>query len=402
MNRRNILMLLDNEFTGDMRVENEVTSLVNAGFNVTVLCLNHGDKENSESFYGATILRIPISLFKKNKMKGLTNTFFDFWKLFWWRKIKKIAKTQEIHFIHAHDLYMVPPALIAKRKLKSQPKVVADLHENYPEALKHYKYTQQFPGKYIISINQWEKKEPEWLNECDQVITVIDEAIERYKNLGVNESKLIVVPNYVNQAVFNSYEKFETQDREHKNHFGISYIGGFDYHRGIDTLITAVHKSIGNIRNIHLTLIGDGSNRNELEELVQKLDMESTVSFKGWVSPSQIPKYLNESDICVIPHLKTIHTDNTIPHKLFQYMMFEKPVIGSSCSPIERIINDSKCGLIYESGNSDDLAEKIKVLYENEELRKEFSKNGAAAIHEKYNWEIGVKSLITFYKSQFN
>lgn len=400
MSKSNILMLLDNEFTGDMRVENEVISLCNAGYNVLVLSLNYGDKKEKEDFHGAQIIRIPISLFKKNKMKGLTNTFFDFWKLFWWKKIKEIAKTWDIHFIHAHDLYMIPPALIAKRNLKTQPKVIADLHENYPEALKHYKYTQQFPGKYIISIKRWEKKEVEWLNECDQVITVIDEAIDRYKNLGVNESKLIVVPNYVNQAVFNSYEKFELKDREHKNHFGISYIGGFDYHRGIDTLILAVHKCISHIQNIHLTLIGDGGNRNELEELVQKLEVESYVSFKGWVSPSQIPKYLNESDICVIPHLKTIHTDNTIPHKLFQYMMFEKPVIGSNCLPIERIINDSKCGLIYESGNSNDLAEKIKVLYKNDELRKEFSKNGAIAITETYNWDKGVSPLIEFYKSE--
>lgn len=402
MNRCNILMLLDNEFTGDMRVENEVISLVNAGFNVTVLCLNHGDKENSESFYGATILRIPISLFKKNKMKGLTNTFFDFWKLFWWRKIKKIAKTQKIHFIHAHDLYMVPPALVAKRKLKSQPKIVADLHENYPEALKHYKYTQQFPGKYIISIKRWEKKEVEWLKECDQVITVIDEAIDRYKNLGVNESKLIVVPNYVNQAMFKSYETSENIDFELKNQFVLCYIGGFDYHRGIETIIIAVHKCLNQIKNIHLVLIGDGRNRNELEELVKELKIQKHVSFKGWQTPNKLPKHLKESDLCIIPHLKTVHTDNTIPHKLFQYMMFEKPVIGTNCSPIERIINDSKCGLIYESGNSCDLAEKIIVLYENEELRKEFSKNGAAAIHEKYNWEIGVKSLITFYKSQSN
>lgn len=393
-------MLLDNEFTGDMRVENEVISLSNAGHKVIVLCLNHGTKKDKEDFYGAKIIRISISLFKKNKMKGLTNTFLDFWKFFWWKKIKQIARHHDIHYIHAHDLYMIPSALIAKSKLKTHPLVIADLHENYPEALKHYKYTQQFPGKFIISIKQWEQKEPEWLNTCDKVITVIDEAIDRYKRLGVDESKLIVVPNYINQAVFNSYEKFEIQDRDNKNHFGICYIGGFDYHRGIETLILAVNKCFGHNNTIHLTLIGDGRNKNELEELVQQLNIQSIVSFEGWIEPNLIPKYLNKSDICIIPHLKTVHTDNTIPHKLFQYMMFEKPVIGSNCTPIERIINDAKCGLTYESGNSDDLAEKIIVLYNNEALRNEFSKNGSEAIIETYNWENGVAPLVNYYKSQ--
>ena len=152
-------MLLDNEFTGDMRVENEVISLSEAGFNITVLCLNHGEKKETESYHGAQIIRISISMFRKNKMKGLTNTPFEFWENFWWKKIKQLAKKQDIHFIHAHDLYMLRPALKARRKLKTKPKVVADLHENYPEALKNYKYTQSFPGKYIISIPKWEKSE---------------------------------------------------------------------------------------------------------------------------------------------------------------------------------------------------------------------------------------------------
>ena len=50
-------MILDNEFSGDLRVENEVTSLQNAGHQVFVLCLNYGRKKNYEEFNGAKIVR---------------------------------------------------------------------------------------------------------------------------------------------------------------------------------------------------------------------------------------------------------------------------------------------------------------------------------------------------------
>ncbi len=73
----NIGMILDNEFTGDMRVENEVISLSKAGYKVFVLCFNHGNKKAHEDFHGAHIIRIPLSKFRKNKMKGLVNTFID-------------------------------------------------------------------------------------------------------------------------------------------------------------------------------------------------------------------------------------------------------------------------------------------------------------------------------------
>jgi hypothetical protein len=49
----NIGMVLDNEFTGDLRVENEVQALRRGGFNVFVLCLNFGNKPSIEEYHGA-------------------------------------------------------------------------------------------------------------------------------------------------------------------------------------------------------------------------------------------------------------------------------------------------------------------------------------------------------------
>lgn len=397
MNDTNILMLLDNEFTGDMRVENEVISLCKAGFNVTVLCLNHGAHKTTEDFHGAKILRISISLFKKNKMKGLTNTAFDFWKLFWWNKIKKLAQKQEIHFIHAHDLYMIPPALIAKRKLKHRPKVIADLHENYPEALINYKYTQTFPGKYIISIPKWEVSEVEWLKDSDYVVTVIEEGKERYINLGIEADKIHVVQNYVNIDQFNLNEIDQKIVDEFSSYKTLTYIGGFDYHRGLEHVIQSIPLIIKSIPDFKLILVGTGANKDELIELSNKLQVNQYVSFEGWQPPSTLSSYLKASNIGLISHLKSKHTDNTIPHKLFQYMLLKRPIISSDCEPLERIIKKEGCGLIYKSNDENQLAQKVIELLSDDEVQNKMGSNGYEAVIKTYNWKAASKGLVNIY-----
>lgn len=398
MKEPKILMLLDNEFTGDMRVENEVFSLVKAGKDVTVLCLNHGTKESSENYCGAKIKRISISLFRKNKMKAFMNTPLGLWESFWWKHIKEESANQNFDFIHAHDLYMVPIALQAKKNLPNNPKIVADLHENFSEAVKHYKHFTTFPGNFIKLFQKWEAKEKTWLKSVDLTITVIEEAIKRYRDLGVPESKICVIPNYINVDHFSKLKTDKKIIDRFKDKFVISYVGGFDNHRGLQCLLKgfkiAYDKTDG---NIHLMLVGNGIIFDELNKLASSLGVTSSISFEGWQPPEKLASFIGASDVCTIPHKKTAHTDNTIPHKLFHYMYFNKPVISTNCIPLERIINETETGLIYESENEEDLAKKIVELYSNEDIRKKFGENGANAIETKYNWNESVKPLVQFY-----
>lgn len=390
-------MILDNEFTGDMRVENEIIALRNIGFEVYLLCLNHGGKKNIEDYRGAKVIRINIPIWLKKKMKGLTNTIIDLYTWYWSREIKKFVKKRKIDVIHVHDLYLVGAAINAKKKLKSDVKIVADLHENYPEALKHYKFTKTFPGKYLISIPKWEKTEIVWLNQVDYVITVIEEAVERYSKLGVPREKLTVVANYVNENEFTKYSLNDEILKKFKDRFVISYLGAFDSHRGLESLISAF-KILGDKNiNANLVLVGAGKNAKDLLRLAIDLGVDDKIYFEGWQRAENLPSYISISDICVIPHLKTEHTDNTIPHKLFHYMVMEKTVVASNCKPLERIINLTNCGMIYESGNANSLAEKIQNLISDPNLCISQGKNGKKAVEDEFNWNSTSKKLIDIY-----
>ena len=274
--------------------------------------------------------------------------------------------------------------------------LVGDLHENYVEGLKHYKFANTFPGKFLISIKKWEKSEIEWCNKYDYLITVIEEAVERYASLGITKEKMSVVANYVNLDTFKIDDFDNSIINKFKQNKTLTYVGGFDQHRGLESLISSVPKLVQNIKGFKLILVGSGRNYDDIVTLAKDLQIENYVSFEGWQPHNLLPSYIQASDICIIPHLKTEHTDNTIPHKLFQYMLLKKPVLASNCKPIERIINEAKCGLIYTSNNDDDLAQKAIELFNNSEINK-MGENGYKAVITKYNWHETSKNLIDLY-----
>ncbi|MFK8005348.1 MAG: glycosyltransferase family 4 protein [Saprospiraceae bacterium] len=391
-------MILDNEFTGDMRVENEVISLVEAGHQVFVLCFNYGKKEPFESFHGGQIIRILINSKYKDKMKGLTNTFFDPYTRYWGKQISSFVKEYNIEVLHVHDLVLLGGAFKGIKKLGYKIPVVSDLHENYPEALKYYKFSNTFPGNILISVPKWERTEIKWIDQADYIITVIEEAVTRYEKLGTDKSKITVVANYVNSDEFLNAETVDSILEKFKGQFVISYLGGFDSHRGLESVIRAVPLVRDQIPNFKLVLVGAGRNLEDLKQLAKSLDVEEQVVFEGWQLPSTLPTYISASSLCLIPHLKTGHTDNTIPHKLFQYMLLGKPVLSTNCNPLERIINETKSGLIFRSNDEKDLAEKIKYAYDNSDETKQMGVNGTKAVKEIYNWENTAKNLINLYK----
>lgn len=391
-------MILDNEFSGDMRVENEVISLVQAGHKVFVLCFTYGKKPVKEIFHGAEIIRIKINTKVKDKMKGLTNTFIDPYSRYWGKQIAPFVKENNIEVLHVHDLYLLGGAYQAAEKIDFDIPIVSDLHENYPEALKYYKFSNTFPGNLLISIPKWEKTEIKWVNKADHVITVIEEAVTRYDKLGIDKNKISVVANYVNSDEFLNAEQDEDLINRFKNEFVVSYIGGFDTHRGLESVIKSIPLIKDEIPNFKLVLVGKGRNENDLKDLSTKLGVNDLIDFEGWQLPRMLPSYIMASNVCLIPHLKTGHTDNTIPHKLFQYMLLGRPVISTNCDPLARIIKDTNAGLIFSSNNEKELADCMLSLYTNKEDAKRMGENGINAVKDKYNWENTAEALVRLYE----
>jgi len=395
MKKYRIGMILDQQFPPDPRVENEALSLIKLGYDVFLLSYSFSGFSSFEEYRGIKVVRISANKKYIKKMRGLVNVI-PVYEIFLTPKIRQFIKEYEIDCLHVHDLYLLGAVLRVKGRLKIP--IVSDLHENYIGGLKRYQFSTTFPGNLLISIPKWQRKEKEWLDNTDKIICVIEEAQERLLQLNLPISKISVIPNYINIKEFNDSKIDNSILLKFKDIFVISYLGNFDLHRGLDLLIKGFFICREQGLKAHLLLVGDGKNRVDLERLASNLGMNDFIHFEGYRPSRDLPSYLLASNIGVIPHEKTEHTDNTIPHKLFYYMYYKRPVLVSNCRPLERIVTNTHCGLVFKNKDDEDLAKKIMVLYNDETRRKLLGENGYNSVIKEYNWEVNENRLEKLYE----
>ncbi len=392
--RLRIGMLLDRTFPPDPRVGNEARSLAAAGHEVHLLCLAHdGSRPAREEWQGVRLHRVwmPRWFYRKFSAVSLEVPFYR-WALR--NALRRLVAREGLEVIHTHDLPMVAIGLSVARA-RALP-LVADLHENWPAALRTYGYARRLLGRLLISPQRWERHERAILPNADAIVTVIEEAAERIAGIGIPEERIEVVRNTVAVDEFRGFPIDASIAESLRGRFVVAYLGGFERHRGIETAVAAMARLRRILPDCLLLLVGGGSTEAALRGKVEALGLSGHVRFEGWQPFERFPSYILASSVCLIPHLKNAHTDTTIPHKLFHYMLLERPVVTTDCSPLKRIVEETGAGLVVRSGDEESLAAGIAALADSER-RRAMGAAGRSAVEERYCWERDAERLIGLY-----
>jgi len=390
-------MLLDRTFPPDPRVANQARSLVEEGAEVHLLCLRHGDGRQpaEEVWQGIHVHRIAIARWFYKKASAVSLEL-PAYRWFLSRHLRPFVASERIQVLHAHDLPMVAIGLAAARRMGIP--FVADLHENWPAALRTYGYSRRFPGRVLISPGRWERHERAVLPRVDRIVVVIDEAKERLVRAGIDAGRIVVIRNTVSVDDFRGFGVDRAIVDRFRGRFVLSYLGGFERHRGIETLVEAIPAIARAIPEAMLLLIGGGSTAGALRQRAADLGVADRVVFEGWQPFERFPSYIEASDVCVIPHVKNDHTDTTIPHKLFHYMLLGRPVLTTDCRPLRRIVEETGCGVVVPSGDAAAMA-RAAVALGDPEARARMGEAGRRAVFDRYNWGRDAQALIDLYRS---
>jgi len=403
---KKILMLLNAPYPSDIRVKKESDALLSAGFEIHLLCLRKKNEAYQQEFEGIRITRIDA---------GTNNYMLAFWDvtmsiLFYHPRFlnaaRKLLLNENIPVIHIHDLPLAGTALHQKKELGT--KVVVDFHENYPEALKTWFKWKKNPivklkNYLFMNPQRWTTFEQKASEQSDAIIAVVDEMKARIiHEHNIKPEKITVVTNtedkgFVKQKLDPSvYQTLPSK-------FILTYSGGIGPHRGVDVAIEGM-KHLVKYPEIQLTIVGFGSKSvmESLYALVGRLELKN-VHFFGYQPFSKFYSYMHLADVNVIPHQSNGHTDNTVPHKLFQGMMAARPLLVSSSAPLKRLVDQHKAGLVFSAGDPKDFANKVLELYQNKELKNQLGENGRkASMDGQLNWETTQKTLVQLYNSLFN
>ena len=398
--RPHILMVLDHSFPPDLRVENEARSLTEAGYAVTVFSIGPSDRPDVEMHDGYRIVRSRLPAGIRNKLRGLAGTL-PLLDLFLWIEIRRLNRRRRIDALHAHDLYLFGACLRAGRGLGIP--VVGDMHENWVEALKSYDWSTRPPGSLVVNLDRWARLERRWSERVDSLIVVIEEMKERLIEDGLRREDIVVVPNTVHLATLREWLDSDgenaglSESATGESSPVLLYVGGIDRHRGIEVLVDAMPAVLARHPTARLVIVGDGATRHEVEQRARSSTASAAIRFEGWKPQESIGAYIRQADVGLIPHHRTRHTDNTIPHKLFHYMAAGLPVIASDCRPLERIIGEAGCGRTFASGDPQSFAHAANELLSDASMRARMGRRGIQAVEQKYNWTATAGPLIRLY-----
>ena len=380
-----IAMVVDNEFYGDIRVHNEARALTKNGFNVKIFCFSFGKQPLHQKIDGIEVHRIRFSRRLKNILFGIVNTFpLYYW--FWEYQLKKMLQGIDVDAIHAHDLYMAKPA----RRVASQLKIpmILDLHENYPEAVKSYRWANRSPYKLLAKPDKWAKHEKKYLQMADGLV-VLSENFANHINTkypNITRDSIWIYPNVPDVDEMLSY-KIKKTALNSRDNFNLLYFGGISERRGVYTCIRAIELLVEKHNNFKLVLIGpvDGHEKDEFHRSISRAEVKDSIIHIPWIDISELPSYINDCHICLSPIFKNDQHDSGVANKVFQYMLLGKSLVVSNCTPQAQIVTEGECGLVFENDNAHDLSQKIIELYTNGELCNQMGANGKRMVLDKYN-----------------
>lgn len=402
-------MIVDGAYPNDIRVRKQAETLAESQKKVLVVCPRGKDDLQLEIVNNVEIFRIGNNY--TSVKKGVYDVFesiFNINPLFYFG-LKKVFKKYDIDYLHVHDLPLASTGQWFSSRVRN--KIYLDLHENYPEALKTWflwKQNSILKLKNFIFMNpeKWSKKEKKYCNKYDKIICVVDEMKEKLiTNFGIDPKKMVVVSNHEKKDFVTNFKQKTIQKIINKEDFSITYVGGFGPHRGLHTAIEGMSKIIESIPNAKLFLIGKGSDdvKNKLKEITNKSKVEKYVNFVGYRPFSEVATIMQTTDINIIPHVANDHTDNTIPHKLFQIMMSKSLLLVSSCKPLKRIVEKYDAGVIFNANDSNDFAIKVISFFKNRDDYNYKIENGYNAVMNKSeNWEVESKKLLYLYDNLEN
>ncbi|MFF2448973.1 glycosyltransferase family 4 protein [Neobacillus sp. NPDC058068] len=284
------------------------------------------------------------------------------------KQIKQIIQMEKVDVVHANFLRENYLAILAKL-MGARCKVIWTYHVNVPMNRKIRSL-----NKIMTTFNY-------------KVITVSQFMYEQLQQKGVSKNKLQLIFNGVSapSTVYPIESLGEVPV--------ISVIGRLREEKGQSFLIKSLaylKKSQPDLKwECHI--YGDGPQAEELHSLVQELDLENFVYFKGFCADKEI-LYL-QSDIIVVPS-----SNDAFPYVPIEALSYSRIVVGTKIGGIPEIVKQEKSGLLVDYGNEEELANTLANLLTDQKLVQRLSRDGRKYFDDHFTFEKMIDKTKALYE----
>jgi glycosyltransferase involved in cell wall biosynthesis len=173
----------------------------------------------------------------------------------------------------------------------------------------------------------------------------------------------------------------------------VGYIGRLSSEKGILDFVKAVPVVLQKEPSIKFIIIGDGPLKQEIIEYLASLNLGSQVTMTGRVKRQDIPGYLNEIGLCVLPS----YTEG-MPNVILEAMACGTPVLATPVGAVLDIITDKQTGFIIKQNSPEEIASGILRAFGSSDIQK-IADSARNKVEREFSFEaVKEKLRLSMYK----
>lgn len=271
---------------------------------------------------------------------------------FFWPKLNGIIFKRQIHKIYTNSRsdIIISQSYTNETEPPSDLPIIYDLNDDHAAFADIYGSKTYRLGFKALGVNKVVRDQ----TERALLVTYVSSALgNKAKMLSDNT---LFLPNGVDELAFSLPLKTKTRKK-----INLVYVSNFGPWSQLNLVIHAVNIIKKTRPDVHLYLVGAGTELQKAMVLSTKLKLDKTITFSGHVSDrKEIYRIIDLADLCINISDKNTFRDSSFPIKVIEYSARGKRVISSDLAEV-RSLNFNNVHIIKALSSADKLAKDLEV-----------------------------------------
>jgi glycosyltransferase involved in cell wall biosynthesis len=215
------------------------------------------------------------------------------------------------------------------------------------------------------------------LRKYARVVAVSDEVKQRLLKSGVREKEIHLVRNGIELGPFNNAVPSLREDLSQDRAL-IGLIGRLAWEKGIDIFLRAAARVLGEFPSAQFVVVGEGPDKDKLEQLVDELNIRANVSMLG--HRDNMPSVYASLDVMV-----SSSRQEGLPMAILEGMASSLPLVATAVGEVPTVVLDGRTGVLVPGDDLDSLTAGILELLRDPALRTRLGSAARRRVEEEYS-----------------
>ncbi len=225
-----------------------------------------------------------------------------------------------------------------------------------------------------------------YFDSADRILVMSGKWIERIAQFTKNKNISLI---------YNPVSLYGVRGLNRHEGVNILFMGRLGKRKGIYDLLECIDKNKDYFQNqnARFILAGDGD-VEPVRQFVDDNNLKNLIEVPGWIASEQKEQYLKTSDILILPSY-----NEQMPMSILEAMGYGYPIVATNIAGIPEMVAHGENGFLFEPGHIDDMAQYLKKLCADADLREKMGRKSLECVKEKFESTKIVRQLVAIYKN---